>query len=212
MLNSKSRVKDRNNENTISNNMLDYIKNDDKFIEDLLSKDNNITFKVKRMDGRIKVIKFGACFICKRKIEGSEHLIILPENGGTDDNENKVFLCSTCRDDVELNCEMCKNNIKNVCNKELFTKCWISGYPSNISGCYNMVRKINISSNELDKFKCKICNQKLLRSSVWDKEHCLSNEWYATFKCIECNKTYDIKMSKDIMNWVIDNIQTSFNE
>ncbi len=146
----------------------------------------------------------------QKKNRGSEHLIIPSKNGGTDDNENKVFLCSICRDDVELNCEMCKNSIDSVCNKHSFTKCWINGYPLNIRGYYNMVRRINISSNELDKFKCKVCNQKLLRSSVWDKEHCLSNDWCASFKCINCNKTYDIKMSKDIMNWVIDNIQVSY--
>jgi len=209
MLNKNS-IKKENDKDVITNNILDYIKNNDEIANEILGKNDNITFKIKRTDGRIKIIKFGTCFICRRKVEGIEHLIISIENGGTDDNENKIFLCSICCDDVDLNCEICKSNIENVCNKELFTKCWISGYPSNIKGCYNMVRRINISSDELNKFKCKVCNKKLLRSSVWDKEHCLSNKWCASFKCENCNKVYDIEMTKDVMNWVIDNIKISF--
>ena len=196
----------------ITNNMLDYIKNNDEVANELLGENNNIIFKLMKSNGNIKVIKFGRCFICKRKIEGSEHHIISRENGGNDDNENKIFLCSDCHDDVELSCELCKSNIKQLCNKDTFIKCWIDGYPSNMKGCYNMINKNIISSSELDHFKCKDCKQKIIRISMWDKQNHLSNEWYASFKCTKCDKIYDIKMTKDIMNWVIDNVQVSFEK
>jgi len=203
-------MKDRNDKNVISNNMLDYIKNNDEIMSELLGKNDNISFKIKKLNGNIKIIKFGICFICKRKIVGSEHHIISKKNGGSDDNENKIFLCSNCHNDVDINCGICESNIKYVCNKELFIKCWISGYPSNMKECINMIKENIIQSNELDRFRCKECKQKLLRTSIWDKENHLSNEWYASFKCTNCNKIYDIKMTKDIMNWVIDNIKVSF--
>jgi len=199
-----------NNINVITNDMLHRIKNDDEIMNELLNNNDIISFKVKVSDVNVKIIKLGMCFICKRKIEGSEHHIILIENGGSDDNYNKIFLCSECRNNVELNCETCKNNIIQLCNKELFKKCWIDGYPLNIKECDTMTNKNIIQSTKMEQFKCEECKQRLLRVSMWDKENHLSNEWYASFRCTKCNKTYNIKMTKDIMNWVIDNIKVSF--
>ena len=63
------------------------------------------------------------CSLCTTIKFGSEHHIKPRKYGGTDANNNLVFLCIDCHNKIEMFCSCCENS-KTICDKQMFNSCW----------------------------------------------------------------------------------------